>query len=139
MKLPKTACLALLIAFTAALATAADKETKEASSPEKAKSKITLASFNFDESYPEGPGQPGIFGDISPNLAKIIERLDKAAADDKIFGILIHLDESGLGRGKVDELRAAIARAAKPAKKFTPICPRATARAICWRASATKS
>ncbi len=116
--MPKNALFALLFAvLTATLATAAEKETKETSTTEKAKTKVTLASFDFDESYPEGPGQPGIFGDITPNLAKIMERLDKAAADDKIFGILIHLDESGLGRGKVDELRAAIARARKAGKK----------------------
>ena len=117
MKLQKSASIALLLAFLASTALAADKDSKETSTTDKAKTKITLASFDFDESYPEGPGQPGIFGDISPTLAKMIERIDKAAADDKIFGILIHLNESNLGRGKVDELRAAIARARKAGKK----------------------
>jgi protease-4 len=54
---------------------------------------------------------------LSPNLAKMIERIDKAAADDKVFGILIHLDDAALGRGKVDELRSAILRARKSGKK----------------------
>ena len=54
---------------------------------------------------------------MSPNLAKMIERIDKAAADDKIFGIMIHLNDAALGRGKVDELRSAILRARKSGKK----------------------
>jgi hypothetical protein len=44
--------------------------------PDKAKSKLTVASLTLDASYPEGPGQPGIFGDLAPNLAKIIERIE---------------------------------------------------------------
>ena len=46
----------------------------EPSSRDKNAGKRTLASLKLDESYPEGPGQPGIFGDLSPNLAKMIER-----------------------------------------------------------------
>jgi len=89
----------------------------EPSSRDKNAGKRTLASLKLDESYPEGPGQPGIFGDLSPNLAKMIERIDKAAADDKVFGIMLHLDSAELGRGKVDELRSAIFRARKAGKK----------------------
>ncbi|HEY2828441.1 MAG TPA: signal peptide peptidase SppA, partial [Pirellulales bacterium] len=80
-------------------------------------SKLNLASFDLDESYPEGAGQPGIFGELSPNLAKLIERIDKAAADSKMYGIIIHLNDPQVGRGKLDELRSAIARARKAGKK----------------------
>ena len=108
------------VMIAARLAAAADDKSasdKSQKSTDKAKSKLTLASFMLDESYPEGPGQPGIFGEMSPNLGKIIERMDKAAGDDKVFGIVIHLDDAELGLGKVDELRAAIARARKAGKK----------------------
>jgi protease-4 len=105
--------LAVVALFLAFAARAAD-ETKDT---EKPKSKVTIASFSLDESYPEGPGQPGVFGELQPNLAKIIERIDKAAADDKISGIFLHIEESSLGRGKVDELRAAVKRARKAGKK----------------------
>src|SRR4029077_2494989 len=104
----KISCCAPLVLLALSLATVAHAADEKKDAPDKSKSKVTLAGFNFDESYPEGPGQPGIFGELQPNLAKIIERLDKAAADDKISGILIHLEDSSLGRGKVDELRAAI-------------------------------
>src|SRR5262249_9191521 len=69
------------------------------------------------ESYPEGPGQPGIFGELSPNLSKIMERIDKAAADEKIYGIVLHIDDAQLGLGKVNEMRSTIARARKAGKK----------------------
>ena len=74
----------------------------------------TLATFTLDESYPEGPGQPGIFGDLSPNLAKMIERIDKAAADDKVFGIMIHLEDAATGarQGRRTSLRDFAARKA---------------------------
>jgi protease IV len=108
------------VMMIARMAAAADEKAasdKSQKSTDKAKSKLTLASFMLDESYPEGPGQPGIFGEMSPNLGKIIERMDKAAADDKIFGIVIHINDAELGRGKVDELRAAIDRVKKAGKK----------------------
>jgi protease IV len=121
MKLRNTSYLVVVwTLILAGVAVAAeDKAASEKSekTADKAKSKLTLASFMLDESYPEGPGQPGIFGEMSPNLSKVIERMDKAAADDKIFGIVIHIDDAELGRGKVDELRAAIARVHKAGKK----------------------
>ncbi|HTQ37474.1 MAG TPA: signal peptide peptidase SppA [Pirellulales bacterium] len=121
MKLRHAAYLAAFCVLIAGrLAGAADDKSasdKTDKAADKAKAKLSLASFMLDESYPEGPGQPGIFGELSPNLSKIIERMDKASADDKIFGIVIHIDDADLGRGKVDELRAAIARARKAGKK----------------------
>ncbi len=114
MNIQKCSLLGLLaFSFLVSQAPAAD----EPSPRDKAAAKRTLATFTLDESYPEGPGQPGIFGDLSPNLAKMIERIDKAAADDKVFGIMIHLEDAQLGRGKVDELRSAILRARKAGKK----------------------
>ena len=83
---------------------AADKVVKAV---EKAKShqSLTLASFKLDDSLPEGPTLPGAFGDMSPNLGKLMDRIDQAAKDDKIFGIMLHINDPQLGRGKVNELR----------------------------------
>jgi len=102
---------------------------KDDAAAEKGKAKATLATITLDESYPEGPGQPGVFGDLSPNLAKMIERIDKAAADDKLFGIVLHLEDASLGRGKIDELRAAVARAKKAGKKVYAELPEGSAAA----------
>ena len=111
-----TACLALVALLSlSSFARSADKDDKAAA--DKSKSKLSLASFKLNESFPEGPGQPGIFGELSPNLSKIVERIDKAAADSKIYGIVLSLDDVEMGRGKVDELRSAILRARKSGKK----------------------
>jgi protease IV len=120
MNLRHMFCLTLIVSvFCVGIVKAADEKTAndKDKSAEKSKSKLTLASFMLDESYPEGPGQPGIFGELSPNLGKIIERINKAASDDKIFGIVIHLNDAELGLGEINELRAAIAHARKLGKK----------------------
>ncbi len=143
MKMRRFFWLAIVLTLSmASLAAAAtDKAASEKSSDktDKSKTKLQLASFMLDEAYPEGPGQPGIFGELSPNLSKVIERIDKAAADDKLYGIVIHLDDASLGLGKINELRAAIARRARPARKCTPICTKPDHPATCWRAPAMKS
>jgi protease IV len=68
-------------------------------------------------SYPEGPGQAGIFGEISDDLNRIIERLDQAAHDDKLAGVVLEFRDLELGRGKTSELRAAVLRLRKSGKK----------------------
>ena len=63
-------CLALVALLSlSSFAQSADKEDKAAA--DKSKSKLSLANFKLNESFPEGPGQPGIFGELSPNLSKI--------------------------------------------------------------------
>lgn len=118
MKLRSFNCLMLLaVLFLSPTLRAAEKEKDDTAAAEKSKAKISLAEIDIDESYPEGPGQPGVFGDLKPNLAKIIERIDKATADDKVAGIMLHLEDVELGRGKLAELRSAVARARKAGKK----------------------
>jgi protease IV len=108
--------IALILTLGAPLL-AADGKTSEKAKVEKAKSKLTFASLTLNADYPEGPGQPGVFGEMAPNLSKIIERIDSAAGDEKLTGLMLHIDGLELGRGKVGELRAAIARARKAGKK----------------------
>ncbi|HZZ26473.1 MAG TPA: signal peptide peptidase SppA [Pirellulales bacterium] len=121
MHLRRIGYLAVVCVFLATrLAGAADEKAasdKSEKAADKSKSKLTLASFMLDESYPEGPTQPGIFGEMQPNLGRLMERMNKAADDDKIYGIVIHINDADLGRGKVDELRAVIAHARKAGKK----------------------
>ena len=47
----------------------------------------------------------------------MIDRLDKAAKDEKIGGVVLRLRDPQIGLAKVDELRAAIARVRKAGKK----------------------
>ena len=92
---------------------------------------LTLASFKLDDSLPEGPTLPGAFGDMSPNLGKLMDRIDQAAKDDKIFGIMLHINDPQLGRGKVNELRQLSLGPAKPARRSTPTSMNRQGRVIC--------
>jgi len=79
--------------------------------------KVTLASILVKDSYPEGVASEGLFGESKPHLRDLVERLDKAAKDDKIAGVVLRLREPQIGLAKVDELRAAVALVRKAGKK----------------------
>ena len=98
-------------------ATAETKPADAVQQEKKANNVQTLALFALDSNLPEGPGQGGFLGDLAPGLHKIVERIDRAAKDEKIGGIVLRLQNPALGSGKVGELRAAVARARKAGKK----------------------
>jgi protease-4 len=97
--------------------TADEKKAEAAAKAKPAKKVQTLALFALDSDLPEGPGQGGLLGDLAPSLHKVVERIDRAAKDDKIGGIVLRLQNPALGSGKVGELRSAVARARKAGKK----------------------
>jgi len=97
---------------------AAKEAAKAAAEPAKdATKKVTLASIAVRHDYPEGTAGGGLFAAARPSLRDLIERLDKAAADAKISGVVLRLREPQIGLGKADELRAAIGRLRKAGKK----------------------
>ena len=97
-------------------AQAADDST-DAKDTKKEKSATKLAVLDIDSTFPEGPEQDGLFGEVSVNLTKILERMDQAKNDAKIAGVLLRIRDPQVGRGKLDEFRAAIARVRKAGKK----------------------
>ena len=76
----------------------------------------TVVRFSLHGEYPEGPSEDGMFGDLQPTLGKLIERLNKAAADKEVRAVWLRVEDLELGRGKVNEVRAAIARVRKAGK-----------------------
>lgn len=81
----------------------------------------TIAQVRITGALPEGVGQGGLLADVSPRLHRIVERLDKAAADDRVGGVVLSLESPDLGRGRADELRAAIGRLRKAGKPTTAV------------------
>ncbi len=75
-----------------------------------------MVKFTLSGDYPEGPGAPGVFGELKPSLAALIQRLDAAATDKDIRAVWLRIDELAVGRGEVSELRAAVARLRKAGK-----------------------
>jgi len=75
-----------------------------------------IAHIGLRGSIPDGVGQGGLLADVSPHLHRIVERLDKAAKDARVKGVLLSIESPSLGRARADELRAAISRVRKAGK-----------------------
>lgn len=106
--------LCLAIGFGSGLAARGAEGDKPA---EKAVKKIVLASIAVKEGLPEGTAGESLFGSPKDHLRELLERLDAAAKDDKLSGVVLRLREPDIGLAKVDELRAAVARVRKTGKK----------------------
>ncbi|MCA9260766.1 MAG: signal peptide peptidase SppA [Planctomycetales bacterium] len=78
--------------------------------------KVRLAHIVISGSLPESPGQMSLFGDLGIDLRKNVARLDKAAEDDSVQGVILQIDVE-LPRGKLNELRAAVQRVRNAGKK----------------------
>jgi len=79
---------------------------------EPAAEKVTksFAHIELKGSYPEGAGAPGLFGDIIETLTVGLKRLDKAAKDDDLSGVILHINGPDLGWAKLNEFRQAVKR-----------------------------
>ena len=86
--------------------------------PEKPKGeKIRLAMLTLKDSLPESAEQAGPFGENKLDMREVTNRLEKAAKDKTVSGIILDIQNPTIGRGKVDELRGAISRFRKSGKK----------------------
>jgi protease-4 len=103
---------------TATADTTADTAEKEAKSTDKPAKKKTavIAHIALAGSIPDGVGQGGLLADVSPHLHRLIERLDKAAGDSRVKGVVLSIESPAIGRGRAEELRAAIGRIRKAGK-----------------------
>jgi protease-4 len=90
--------------------------TDEATSTKK-RAKVRFAKFVLEADVPESPGQTGLFGEIQTDLAKTIERIEKAAEDSSIQGVILEVRQPLIGRGRAEELRCAIQRLRDHGKK----------------------
>ena len=82
----------------------------------KRKNAPTIAHIALTGAIPDGVGQGGLLADVSPHLHRIVERLDKAAKDARVKAVLLSIESPALGRGRAEELRAAIARVRRAGK-----------------------
>ena len=86
---------------------AAEAETKPAR---------TIAHIALSGALPEGVGQSGVLADVSPRLHRIVERIDQAASDPKVKGVVVSIASPDIGRGRMEEIVAAIGRVRKAGK-----------------------
>lgn len=99
----------------AAVPTPKEKEVKPSEKQAKKKSPV-IAQITLAGSIPDGVGQRGLLADVSPHLHRLVERLDKAAGDQRVKGVVISIEAPAIGRGRAEELRAAIGRIRKAGK-----------------------
>ncbi len=93
----------------------AEPEASALRKPAKATA-VTIAHIRIAGDLADGVGQGGLWADVSPRLHRLVERLDKAASDDRVAGVVLVIDGPSVGRGRTDEIRAAIARLKKAGK-----------------------
>ncbi len=89
-------------------ANAQDAEKKDDEAPPK--KKVSYAHIELKGSFAEGSASPGLFGEVVENLDAALARIKKAADDEKLAGVIVHIDNPTVGWAKVHELRAAIAK-----------------------------
>lgn len=91
----------------------AEKATK---SVQKVVKKPIVVQFTLRGEYPEAAGAAGLFGELQPSLATIVQRMDAATTDKDVRAVWLKIEDLAIGRGKIYELRGAIARLRKAHK-----------------------
>lgn len=116
----------LVLGVMSALPVSAQDKPADAKPSEKAAEKpakapkveeVVYAHIELSGAYPEGATPPGIFGEISENLASITGRIEKVATDPKAAGLVLELGDVSLGWGKIDSLVASIQKVRAAGKK----------------------
>jgi protease-4 len=97
---------------------AAKKAVEKVVSAAKAveKTRNSVVRFSLQGEYPEGATGDGPFSDVQPTLSKLMDRLNEAKADKDVKAIWLRIEGLELGRGKVNEVRSAIASIRKAGK-----------------------
>ena len=89
---------------------------KAAASKSAEKTRNVVVRFSLHGEYPEGATSDSPFSDMQPTLSKLMDRLNEAKADKDVKAIWLRIEDLELGRGKLSEVRAAIAAVRKAGK-----------------------
>ncbi len=112
--------LTALLVFLGAASTAfAQTEAPvEASAPAKTSpKKMTVAHIEVKGGYSEGVGGDGLFSEVVETLSDVLQRLKKAASDDSLEAVILHIDGPHIGWAKLNELRTGIAKIRQKGRK----------------------
>ncbi len=93
-----------------------EKAEQETAAKKAAAKKPKVVCFTLHGEYPEGPASADLFSEVRPSLSDIIGRIDAAGKDKDVAAVWIKLEGLSAGRGKINELRGAIARLRKANK-----------------------
>ena len=73
-----------------------------------AKKKLSIGHIEITGGYSEGVTAPGLFGDVVETLGSGLQRLDKAARDESLDAVILHISDPSIGWAKLHELRVGI-------------------------------
>lgn len=104
----------ILTLLPAAATSQADEKPDSAAKPKT--TRADWAEIKLTGSYPESQQMPGLFGELTEGLATCLDRLDQAARDKSLKGVLLHIDGVDIGWAKLNEIQTAI-RAVKASGK----------------------
>jgi protease-4 len=97
--------------------TEAETSSDEGASAEVKRTKVRFALIELEGALPETAGSAGLFGEAQTDLRALVDRLEKASKDKTIAGAVLDIRNPSIGPGKIEELRAAIARFRATGKK----------------------
>ena len=117
---------------------AVKKPVAEKKAAEAKPTEATIVRMTIEGAYPEGPTMPGLFAEIQPSLSKTIGRIDAAAADDAVDALWLRIEPLAVGRGKIHELRQALARFRESDKPVYAEMSSGDGPSTCWPRLATR-
>jgi protease IV len=97
-----------------------EKESAEKNAPAHSKEvakKLTVAHIELRGHYSEGPGAPGLFSEVVETLNDALLRLKKAANDEHLEAVVLHISGPHIGWAKLNELRTAIGKIRQKGRK----------------------
>ncbi len=105
-------CWVLGVVLFAASAGAADaaKSTSD-------RSPLVWGHIELSGAIHDGPQLPGLFGELTDSLDGTLARLDKAADDPQLKGLILNVNSPHIGWGSLGALRQAVARVRAKGKK----------------------
>ena len=92
------AWLLTVLIFTAPAAGHSSRADEKSDATAKPKSnRADWAEIKLTGSYPESQQMPGLFGELTEGLATCLDRLDQAARDKSLKGVILHIDGVDIG------------------------------------------
>ena len=79
--------------------------------------KLSVAHIELKGSYSEGAGGESLFSEVVETLGDVLQRLKKAANDDTLEAVVVHIDSPKIGWAKLNELRTGIAKIRQKGRK----------------------
>ena len=71
---------------------------------------LTVAHIEIKGSYNEGTEPPGLFSEVVETMNDALQRLKKAAGDDRLDAVVLHINSPKIGWAKLNELRTGISK-----------------------------